>query len=63
MIRWILLDHEIDDSASERKGGDGVRGIKEPSRQNLVSDKSRAGFISTLPSFKHKQHLPTFLYL
>lgn len=33
MIRWILLDHEIDDSASERRrgrdvGNEGGGGIK-----------------------------------
>lgn len=26
MIRWILLDHEIDDSASERKRERGTKG-------------------------------------
>lgn len=29
MIRWILLDHEIDDSASERKEARGVKGREE----------------------------------
>lgn len=39
MIRWILLDHEIDDSASERKGGRGGGEIAEIRREGVRNNR------------------------
>lgn len=39
MIRWILLDHEIDDSASEREGGRGGEEIVEIRRGGVRNNR------------------------